>query len=147
MKKHVTLNEARFDEFKKALQLLDRIGISHTVILPPFAPSVAARMTTADFPHHALLVDRLKSEGVSVFDFTRPEELGDDDCEYIDGFHGGDVVYARLLAKIADRQPEVAGFVQRSLLDDIGSRTRGSAAWSRRTKLPEIDFLDLGCKR
>ncbi len=141
------LNMLRFEQFMQALRRLEQLGVAFTVILPPYAPSVASRMSSERFRHIPQLVAALRKEGVAVFDFTRPSELGDDDCEYIDGFHGGDVVYARMLAIVARARPQLRAYVDLRLLDEISDRHRGSAAWSRRTTEPEIDFLELGCQR
>ena len=42
------------------------------------------------------------------YDFTDGAALGGGDCEYLDGRHGGDVVYMRLLQKVLEQTLEFA---------------------------------------
>lgn len=43
--------------------------------------------------------------GFSFFDGTNASALGSGDNEMIDGFHGSDTTYARLLLRMASRDP------------------------------------------
>ncbi len=142
------LNEGRYAQFFEGLDMLDHLGIDYTVILPPFATTVARAMQDSGrFQHWPALVDQLQKDGVPIFDYSLPTRIGEDDCEYIDGFHGGDVVYARLLADVVRRDPRLSRFVDIPTITRISDEYAGSAAWSRRTPEREIDFLDLGCER
>lgn len=141
------LNETAWANFASVLALLEQRKIEYTVVLAPFAPTVANAMKPERFRHYAALIKRLHEAEIPYSDFTYPSTLGNDDCEYIDGFHGGDVVYARMLSQIVAKHATLRQFVDVEHLKSISETHRGSAAWSRYTSLPEIDFLELGCVR
>lgn len=141
------LNEPQYARFREVLELLSKRDIDFTLVLAPYAPAVTEKMRGRNFGHYAALLGRFQQDGFQVHDFTFPQQtIGEDDCEYIDGFHGGDVVYARMLAQMARADEKLASHVDMMALNRIEAEGRGLAAWSRFTPEPEIDFLDLGCK-
>ncbi|AIK95593.1 hypothetical protein [Candidatus Odyssella acanthamoebae] len=69
------------------------------------------------------------------------------DCEFIDGFHGGDVLYAKILKYLSDQEPLLSEFVDSKALNKIIDSYSGLAMIPnpKITSKPEIDFLRLGC--
>jgi hypothetical protein len=97
-------------------------GYAVTVFLPPFAPSVLRAMK-ADGRHRYLdaigsgLFGVCQKRGIACFDFT---DCGGVDCtdqEFVDGFHGNDAVYARLLLRMSSEVGWLAPLVDSAALE------------------------------
>ncbi|MEW5847189.1 MAG: hypothetical protein AB2A00_00195 [Myxococcota bacterium] len=93
-------------ELAALLKECRRDGIRVVAYLPPFAPSVLARMRESGHYAYvqkiALAVRPLfDGEQSRFYDFTDVSSLGADDREFIDGFHGSEKTDARLLVAMA----------------------------------------------
>lgn len=99
-------------EMDRLLEFCAGHGIRVVGVLPPYAPSVYQRMAEsgnygylAALP--AALTARFAPYGFEMFDFTFMPNTAD--AEYIDGYHGGDRVYARLALELAGQSELLAG--------------------------------------
>lgn len=94
------------------LEMLDRLltycdehGIRVVAFLPPYAPTVyQAMIESGNYGYLGLVYPALcgvfeAHPGQAVFDFTSMPDTTDE--MYVDGFHGGDVVYAMILRELA----------------------------------------------
>lgn len=94
------------------LEMLDRLlaycdehSIQVVAFLPPYAPTVYQAMAESgnygylDLVYPALCGVFEAHPGQAVFDFTSMPDTTDE--MYVDGFHGGDVVYAMILRELA----------------------------------------------
>lgn len=103
--------------------------------LPPFAPSIE-RQLAASVGHSYLrsLPAKLRAvfeaAGVAFHDFTDCTRLGCEDAEFIDGFHGGDTVYARMTVEMARSTPWLSEIVAPTLGEQI-ERASGLRSFSR----------------
>lgn len=124
-------------------------GIQVFAFIPPLSAAVLSAMKQQDYPHLHHLRQALLDRGIDVVDFTNPRLLGADDCEFVDGFHGGEVAYARVLRSMADRWPALLAYVNMEKLDAVIRDWRGHALVpdDRLTSRPETDFLGLGCQK
>ena len=142
----------RFAALDELLELLMAADITPIIILTPLAKRVLDRMV-ARSPAYAYISafrDRIKTMTVERYDFSDPGSLGSDDCEFVDGVHGGEIVYQRILAEIVRRNPQSAiaplvssADLRRSIKQSSG-RTL-SAESAAKYSLAETDFLGLGC--
>lgn len=105
------------------------------------------RRTPEAWPHLFRLREALAARGIDALDCTDPRALASDDCEFIDGFHGGEVTYARILRRMADRWPALLAFVDMERIDAVIRDWPGHVLVpdSRVTTLPETDFMRFGC--
>jgi hypothetical protein len=98
-----------------ALKTLDRLlrfcqekNISVIGFLPPFADKVNQRMEQSGkygymreiYPAVKKLFDRHRFE---FYDFSHLASCGSDDTEMIDGFHGGELTYLKVVIKMLER--------------------------------------------
>ncbi len=144
----------RFAELNQLLAQLVAADITPVVILTPLAKAVLGRMLARPlaYAYVSAFRDRIKALKFETYDFTDPESLGSNDCEFLDGFHGGEIVYQRILAEIVKRNPRgtVAPLVsitdlRRSIALSGG---RALSAESAATyALAETDFLEIGCTK
>lgn len=104
-------------------------GVEVVLFMPPLAPQVYTAMR--ENGHYGLLDELARLEeidGVRVYDYIDPARTMSSDCEYLDGFHGGDIVYARILAQVARREPALAAVVDTAALEATVMRERDRAA-------------------
>ena len=106
-------------EMDRLLEFCAQHGIQAAAVLPPYAPSVYRRMAeSGNYAYLAALPAALEARfapyGFEVFDFTyMPNTL---DAEYVDGYHGGDRVYARLALELAGKSSLLAGKIDTAYL-------------------------------
>lgn len=126
-------------------------GVKVFTFIPPLAPEVFAAMKEREklYPHLFRLKDELEKYGIEVMDFSNPRDLGSSHCEFIDGFHGGEITYARVLRRMAARWPTLMPYVKMNMLDKIiyGWSEHASVHDPRITDLPETDFMRFGCPK
>jgi hypothetical protein len=143
--KHVS--SAQWKKFIALLDYLKSKDIHVVFFVPPVAPAIHALMQKegAKFAYMRELSVKLeaamKKYGFGYFDFHDAQNLGATDCEFVDGLHGGYILYDRLLLAIAAGDNKVK--VNRALLERESKARRGYAS----TLENEIDFLNLGCRR
>jgi len=120
------------------------------LIVPPFASPVWKGMGMNGYEYIGQAHDGLRRcSRIPVLDYSNPELLkGVNDCEFIDGFHGGDTIAARILLDVGEQDDTVLEyldltFVQR-FLDKFSGQAAG-ATTSALTRKRETDFLKLGC--
>lgn len=84
--------------------------------LPPFPPSVAARMeATGKYGYldtlYSEIAARFEAVGGEFFDFTSMPDT--QDVEYIDGFHGGDRVYGYIIRSLSEQSELLKPLIDR----------------------------------
>ena len=99
-------------------------GVEVVGFLPPFAPTVRARLVDSGVHQYldvlpASLRQVFDRASVPLFDFTSCEPVGCTDAEFIDGFHGGETVYARLLLEMARTVPWIEARLAAELRDRL----------------------------
>ena len=144
----------RFAELDRLLALLVAADITPVIILTPLANRVLDQMLARPraYAYVAAFRDRITALKFETYDFTDPESLGANDCEFLDGFHGGEIVYQRILAEIVKRNPHGAIAQLVSITDLLRlikqSGGRALSAESAATyALAETDFLAIGCTK
>lgn len=94
--------------------------IQVVLIIPPYAPSVYERMAESGNYGYFDWIPKILTElcepyGYEVYDFSYMPDTSDD--EYIDGYHGGDRVYARLTRQLAEQSTILEGLIDTDYLD------------------------------
>lgn len=144
-------SEQHIDAFADIWCKLRSRGIKTFVFIPPVAPEVyaAIRRKGASYPHLFKLKEALADRGIEVVDFCNPAILSSSNCEFVDGFHGGEVTYARILREMSDRWPALLQYVNMEKLNRIIRQWQGHAlvADERLTQAKETDFMNFGCKK
>jgi hypothetical protein len=133
-----------------ALQKLDANFEHVVVIAPPFSSIVWKSMAKGGYEY----IDTTNNEiakciGSDKFhSFVSGDNIPENtDCEFIDGFHGGDVTYARVISIVATKDAHVHRYTDSSYLDQFINENSGLAGGTtmRLFGIKEIDFLMLGC--
>ncbi|MDR1777799.1 MAG: hypothetical protein LBR31_08250 [Desulfovibrio sp.] len=126
-------------------------GVAVFVFIAPLSERVLAAMREREggYPHLFGLRRALLERGIDALDFTDPQIIGSNDCEFVDGFHGGEVTYMRILRAMADRWPALLAYVNMERIDAVIRDWKGHAlvADERLTTLPETDFMRWNCPK
>ena len=144
------IDEKAIKAFLKSISQLREAGIEVVTFVPPLSQSAIDELIVrdGDLPFRTELNRRLMTASTRHFDFTEGRLFGSGDCEFIDGFHGGEVTYARILMGI-----QKLGFQNLNLaldeLERVVEAGKGFAANpdQRLGASREVDFLDIGCKK
>lgn len=115
-----TIYQPCLDEIALTMKFCHDNGIQVVGIIPPYAPSVWQRMEeSGKYGYIHALPDALRQimqpYGFELFDFTFMPDT--QDAEYIDGYHGGDRVYARLALHLGEQSQILSGLVDTDYLE------------------------------
>lgn len=104
--------EPAVEEIRNLLEFCQEHEIQVVGVLPPYAPSVYNRMIESGKYGYLdqlpdVLGEVMQSYGFELFDFTNMPQTRDE--EYVDGYHGGDRVYARLTLELSEKSRILAG--------------------------------------
>jgi hypothetical protein len=142
---------AHVDALGEILCKLQARGIRVYTFIAPLAPTVYDAMykREKDYPQVFRLEEVLRGRGIEVQDYSNPQALKSTDCEFVDGFHGGDVTHARLLRALADKYPSLVQHVDILKLDEDIHYYNGFAMApdERVTSLREVDFMNFQCRK
>lgn len=126
-------------------------GAEVILILPPVAGPVFDWIAAQPEPNLVKEVQRrLPTLPALTFDFHDPKVLGTDPCEFVDGIHGGEVTYLRVLDAIAaDPSADLESAVDRQLVARLIAENAGRASLKHDDpgRQPEADFNSLGCRK
>lgn len=112
--------------YPKSLQVVEQLlewchsqGIQVVMVIPPYAPSVYQRMMEqGGYGYLSQIAPALTQlaapYGYEVFDFTFMPDTSD--AGYLDGYHGGDRVYAQLTLQLAETSQLLAGQIDTDYL-------------------------------
>jgi hypothetical protein len=146
--KHV--NNTHFNNFIHMVKFIQQHNVKVVLFIPPLAPSVAKKMD--GFKNEYLFIeelrDRIKAAGLTYQDFHHPSQIATNDCEFIDGIHGGDVTYARILSFLAEQNAPLKSYINTATLDNITKYYNNIAMVPHKSiSSHEVDFLHLGCDK
>lgn len=138
----------RMQDLFDILNLLEKHNIQVVIFIPPLAPSVYKAMQDKQEKYAYIdeLFMTLQNNQIYFFNYHNPAVLKDDDCEFLDGFHGGDVFYARILADMAQKSEILQPYVNIPYLTELIHTHKGRVfSKDSISDLKEQDFLNLGC--
>jgi len=143
-------SEIHFQKFLELLQLFQKHNINVILFFPPLPSEINKEMKNFNYSYIQNLKEKFQREKIRFYDFTdSTQSLTTSDCEFIDGFHGGDVLYAKMLHYITSREPKLEGYVKQDYLVDIIAKYSGLAMIpnGKISSKKEVDFLGIGCKK
>lgn len=145
--KDAYVHETHFQNFLNMLAFLKEQNVKVILFIPPIAPTLISELK------HFRLIEELRQKldyaGISYYDFHDASNLKANDCEFIDGVHGGDVLYARVLEYIAKHEVALQPYLDHAYLKAVSTQYSHLAMVPRPelTQEPEVDFLHLGCDK
>jgi hypothetical protein len=146
------VDRALFERFARIVAQYRQHGTSVSLILPPVAPAVRRLLAEAGRYRY---IDELRAMlhelNVPLADFHDAGTIPATDCEFVDGYHAGDVTYLKMLVTMARAWPWLAALVDMSAaertIDTFDGNIIDQAVPERFRGLPELDFMELGCTR
>lgn len=147
---NTTASEVHFEKFLELIKLFQDNNVEVILFLPPLSQDVNKEMKKYNYICVENLKDKFKKHGIRIYDFTQPARiLSTDDCEFIDGIHGGDVLYAKVLNYISSKEPVLKEYVRHDYLYNVIEKYSGLAMLpdSGITSKKEVDFLHKNCKK
>tara|TARA_B100001093_G_C26856815_1_gene1027852 strand:- start:2008 stop:3153 length:1146 start_codon:yes stop_codon:yes gene_type:complete len=120
------------------------------LVAPPFAPTVSdALLNSSQNAYMEKAYESLeKCLGIKIHDYLYTSNAYD--CEFLDGFHGGDTTYARIILDLFLNKDINSRFINADFLQQFIKDESGFASGFTRhqfQKYPEVDFLQLGCQK
>ncbi|RDU71501.1 hypothetical protein [Helicobacter brantae] len=142
------LDYPRIEEFYSLLALLKQHKIQVLTLTTPLSPTIYNVLVNEKKKDFAWLqkFDEFARKN-KIFHFLNPHKLQTIDCEFYDGFHGGDIAYARILEQIAKIDTDMVNFLDLQKIQETIKTKRGHAYSDNLGKYREIDFLNIGCKK
>ncbi len=145
--KFAHIDERHFAQFLNLLAFLEAQDIKVVLFIPPVAPTILSHLENGAYVNELRL--KLKEAHINFYDFHDPAVLKTSDCEFLDGTHGGEVLYARIIKHLAKHEPDLAPYVDNQYVHRVTDMF-GNLARVPKPELglePEIDFLQMGCDK
>lgn len=144
-----SISEPAWQRLEALIKQLQDNNVETILFLPPVAPPLYDWIAAQPEPNIVNEVRRrLATLPALTFDFHDPRSVGSDSCEFVDGIHGGEVTYLRVLDAIAaDPSSHLAAVVDRSMIQRLIAENAGHATIPRAGRAPEADFNGLGCSK
>ena len=93
------------------------------------------------------LINSLNEEN---YDYHNPSVISKDDCEFVDGFHGVDVFFNRILKNMHDNNSSISKYIKTDNVNNSINSYQGNTLTINSENIfknQEVDFLKLGCKK
>ncbi len=143
--------EEYFDAFIDIIGEIESQGVELVIFIPPLAPEIYAEMQKKNKQYGYVndLFEKMEKNGVEFYNFNNPESIKTPSCEFVDGFHGGDVSYARILKEIFTNSNELAAFINWGSVENDIKNNAGLSMIKDKLNYneKEMDFLGLGCQK
>jgi hypothetical protein len=112
-----TINYKAVEELSKFLNFCKERKIKVVLILPPFPEATCKRMVLSGNYNYINTIPEkcrilAKKNGFEFYDFTNPKSCNAFDREFVDGFHGSEKVYLKMLIKILESESVLNKFVK-----------------------------------
>ncbi len=124
------VNENAIASLNEFLKNCKERKIHVIAFLPPYAPSIVHKMRGLESKYS--YIDKIGTrcrpyfadKDFKILDFTDMSFLGMSDENYIDGFHGSDKVYLRILMELAKADEKLSAYCDQRYLDSLYSHSR-----------------------
>ena len=133
-----------------AIKSINRRTNNLILVAPPFAPTVWSNISNnSELSYIGEVYHELEQcLGLKIHNYM--DNNISDDCEFLDGFHGGDTTYARIILDIFLNKKINYPFADVKFLQSFIQNESGFASGFTRhqsKKFSEVDFLELGCSK
>ena len=143
------ISQAHLDAMADIYFRLRGRGITPLVCLAPLPGRVmeVLKENQAGYPHLFSLRQELEARGIVMADTADVSVLDGNDCEFLDGTHGGEVLSLRFLSQLSYSWTALYSYLNMEQLTRLLTEWKGHAAvgYEQTDKFWETDFLGLGC--
>ena len=144
---------ARLNSIKKIVNDLESSGVRVITFLNPLPPLVYDKinLNKKNYLYINLFRNSLNRLHHFHYDFYNPDSINTNNCEFLDGFHGGDIVSARILNNLTKKKENgIVEWIDEKYLKFIIKKYKDMVLTNHFYKNfseREVDFLHLGCKK
>lgn len=145
------ISKERVKIFDEIIKFAKDNDIKLILFIPPLANEVVEKMDSLGDKYNYVSEFRklVKETNIENYDFHDMRNYYKDSCEFVDGFHAGDVTYQRILAKMYDSNSSISKYLNidliRKSIDDNKGKTLTIFDKSKYKIYQENDYLELGC--
>jgi hypothetical protein len=147
------LSKKRIKKLNNILQTCKENNIDVTIIIPPLAPKIIDKIRlTNKYLYIDKFRDYISKLDLENYNFHNPRIIDSDNCEFIDGFHGGDITYQKMLLYMYNHKSKIANYINVDSIKESRDKFNGKVltifdSQKYSDKYKEIDFLNLDCKK
>lgn len=143
------LDPKKLQNFIEIQNFITSHNIQLITIIPPLAPSIYAIMMKQYEKQYQYIHEVHQwAQKNQIYDFFNPSILTTDDCEFYDGFHGGDVYYAKILEYIGRHNQTLLPYLNLNNIHWVIQNKSGLAYSGEHINgLYEKDFSGIGCQK
>lgn len=106
------VNEDAITILKSFVNYCDHNNIKLIMFIPPYPTSIYKRMVDSGKYGYILKLDSaLRANNLRVHNFSSLDAVGSKDDEAVDGLHGSEVAYLRLIQELCKREPWLETYV------------------------------------
>jgi hypothetical protein len=106
------VNENAVNILKSFVDYCAKKNIELVMFMPPYPTSVYKRMVDSGKYGYVIKLDSsLSSHNLRVHNFSSLESIGSEDNEAVDGLHGSEVAYLRLIRELCKQEPLLEKYV------------------------------------
>lgn len=145
------ISKERVEVLNNIIKFTKDNNIELILFIPPLANEVVERMDNLGDKYNFITEFRnlIKNSKIENYDFHDMRDYYKNSCEFVDGFHGGDVTYQRILKKIYDENSILSKYlniesIKKSIDENVG-KTLTIFDKNKYKKHKEHDYLELGC--
>lgn len=139
-----SIDSQRLIELQTLQRFIQDQQIKLLVIIAPLAPTIY-KLLIEQTQYSYLRELSTLTKANHIYNFLNPNTLKTTDCEFYDGFHGGDIVYARMLQNI--KESEFQDFFALKTINSTITHKSGRAYSDEILGYKEVDFLQIGCQK
>jgi hypothetical protein len=142
------LSKDRVDMFYKILEIIKKNNTKIILLIPPIANATYKKMEAYPYDFIDRFRELVKSLDMENYDYHNLSVITQNDCECVDGFHGGDVVYSRIIKDIYDKNSSISKYIDIANVNNSINLYQGNALIVNSDNIfrnQEVDFLQLGC--
>jgi hypothetical protein len=140
-----SFDENSLEIFKKINDIGNNNNIKIIFYMPPISPKIFNILKEDGYLKNFDFISEKLTKYNNFYDFTYKSYYKD--CQFIDGYHAGEVLNFINLKMIFNNQNELSGFLSNTINDDIITQNINRATFKNiNTKIKiENDFLKIGC--
>lgn len=144
------MSKIRVEYFYKIMSIIQENKSNIILFIPPISNSVYNKMKNYKYNYINEFRELISEQPFENYDYHELSILTKNDCECIDGFHGGDIVYKRILENMYNENSIISEYLN---IDNIRSDIntfKGNTLSILETdvfKNEEVNFLKLDCNK
>ena len=144
------LSEEGVKYLKSIISYIESKDTELIIIVPSVSNAVLKKMSNYQYSYINKIDDLLNSLNIEKYNYHDPSLLTQNDCEFLDGNHGGDIFYKRILKDIYAKNSSLKNYINiRKINNDIDKFKGNTLTIDNKNYYfkKEVDFLKIGCQK